>query len=96
MRRFFDVLLRPSISYRKTRKAFPFSLFRLPHQLCDGYRAASYLGFAAIALPCFGCIGLVRGAFLELGPKETATLISWCILFLIHYRLSGSWREAAA
>lgn len=83
-------------------KKFHFLYFRLPPlQLCDEMSGRFlYLGFAAMSLTIVsGAIWADEawGRFWNWDPKETASLITWCIyLFLIHYRLSGRWHAKRA
>jgi cytochrome c-type biogenesis protein CcsB len=83
-------------------KHFRFLYFRLPPlQPCDEMSGRFlYIGFAAMSLTIIsGAIWAEQawGRFWNWDPKETASLVTWCIyLFLIHYRLSGRWHAKRA
>jgi cytochrome c-type biogenesis protein CcsB len=78
-------------------KNFRFLYFRLPPlQVCDELlRRFLYIGFIAMSLTIVsGAIWAQQawGRFWNWDPKETASLVTWSIYFLlIHYRLSTKW-----
>jgi len=83
-------------------KKFRFFYFRLPSlQVCDELlRRSLFVGFTLMSLT------IVTGAFWaqqawgrywSWDPKETASLITWAIYFLlVNYRLSAGWRGRRA
>ena len=83
-------------------KNFRFLYFRLPSlQVCDELlRRSLFVGFFFMSLTIIsGAIWAQQawGSFWSWDPKETASLISWCIyLFLVYYRLSTNWRGRRA
>jgi cytochrome c-type biogenesis protein CcsB len=85
----------------KTKK-FRFLYFRLPSlQLCDELLSRFlYVGFIAMSLTIVSGVfwaQQVRGRFWSWDPKETASLITWGIYFiLVNYRLSSKWRGKRA
>jgi cytochrome c-type biogenesis protein CcsB len=84
-------------------KNFRFLYFRLPSlQVCDELlRRFLFVGFVAMSLTIIsGAIWAQQawGRFWSWDPKQTASLITWAIYFiLVNYRLSAKWhgRKAA-
>jgi cytochrome c-type biogenesis protein CcsB len=83
-------------------KNFRFLYFRLPSlQVCDELlRRSLYVGFVSMSLTIVtGAFWAQQawGKFWSWDPKETASLITWCIYFiLVNYRLSAKWRARRA
>jgi cytochrome c-type biogenesis protein CcsB len=83
-------------------KKFRFLYFRLPSlQVCDELlRRSLYVGFVAMSLTIVSGAFWAQqawGRFWSWDPKETASLITWGIYFiLINYRLSSKWRGRRA
>jgi cytochrome c-type biogenesis protein CcsB len=83
-------------------KNFRFLYFRLPSlQVCDELlRRSLCVGFIAMSLTIIsGAIWAQQawGNFWSWDPKETASLITWCIyLILVNYRFSSKWRGRRA
>lgn len=83
-------------------KNFRFFYLRLPSlQVCDDLMGRSlYVGFISMSLTIItGAIWAQQawGRFWSWDPKETASLITWCIYFiLMNYRLSAKWRGKRA
>jgi cytochrome c-type biogenesis protein CcsB len=83
-------------------KNFRFLYFRLPSlQVCDELlRRSLYVGFVSMSLTIVtGAFWAQQawGRFWNWDPKETASLITWGIYFiLINYRLSSKWRGRRA
>jgi cytochrome c-type biogenesis protein CcsB len=83
-------------------KRFRFLYFRLPSlEVCDELlRRSLYVGFVAMSLTIIsGALWAQQawGRFWSWDPKETASLITWCIYFvLLNYRLSNKWRGRRA
>jgi cytochrome c-type biogenesis protein CcsB len=83
-------------------KRFRFLYFRLPSlQVCDELlRRSLFVGFTSMSLTIVtGALWAQQawGRYWSWDPKETATLITWCIyLLLINYRLSSAWRGRRA
>ncbi len=83
-------------------KKFRFLYFRLPSlQVCDELlRRSLYVGFISMSLTIVsGAIWAQQawGKFWSWDPKETASLITWGIYFiLVNYRLSAKWRGRRA
>ncbi len=83
-------------------KKFRFLYFRLPSlQVCDELlRRFLYVGFIAMSLTIISGAFWAQhswGRFWSWDPKETASLITWGIYFvLINYHLSSKWRGKRA
>jgi cytochrome c-type biogenesis protein CcsB len=83
-------------------KNFRFLYFRLPSlHVCDELlRRSLFFGFIAMSLTIIsGAIWAQQawGRFWSWDPKETASLITWAIYFiLVNYRLSAKWRGKRA
>jgi cytochrome c-type biogenesis protein CcsB len=83
-------------------KKFRFLYFRLPSlQVCDELlRRSLYVGFVSMSLTIVSgafWAQQVWGRFWSWDPKETASLITWGIYFiLINYRLSSKWHGRRA
>jgi len=83
-------------------KNFRFLYFRLPSlQVCDELlRRSLFFGFVAMSLTIIsGAIWAQQawGSYWSWDPKETASLITWAIYFvLVNYRLSNNWRGRRA
>jgi len=83
-------------------KRFRFLYFRLPSlQICDELlRRSLYVGFVAMSLTIISGAFYAQqawGRFWSWDPKETASLITWGIYFiLMNYRLSNQWRGRRA
>jgi cytochrome c-type biogenesis protein CcsB len=83
-------------------KRFRFLYFRLPSlQVCDELlRRSLYVGFVSMSLTIVSGAFWAQqawGRFWSWDPKETASLITWGIYFiLINYRLSAKWRGRRA
>ncbi len=83
-------------------KKFRFLYFRLPSlQVCDELmRRSLYVGFIAMSLTIItGAFWAQQawGRFWSWDPKETASLITWGIYFvLLNYRFSNKWRGRRA
>lgn len=83
-------------------KRFRFLYFRLPSlQVCDELmRRSLYVGFVAMSLTIItGAFWAQQawGRYWSWDPKETASLITWGIYFvLLNYRLSNKWRGRRA
>jgi cytochrome c-type biogenesis protein CcsB len=84
------------------QKRFRFLYFRLPSlQVCDELlRRSLYVGFVAMSLTIISGVIWAQhawGRFWNWDPKETASLITWGIYFvLLNYRLSNKWRGRTA
>ena len=85
----------------KTKK-FRFLYFRLPSlQVCDELLHRSlFVGFIAMTFTIItGAFWAQQawGSFWSWDPKETASLVTWAIYFvLVNYRLSAGWRGRRA
>jgi cytochrome c-type biogenesis protein CcsB len=83
-------------------KKFRFLYFRLPSlQVCDELlRRSLYVGFVSMSLTIVSGAFWAQqawGRFWSWDPKETASLITWGIYFmLINYRLSARWHGRRA
>ncbi len=83
-------------------KNFRFLYFRLPSlQVCDELlRRSLFVGFVAMSLTIItGAFWAQQawGSFWSWDPKETASLITWGIYFiLVNYRLSAKWHGRRA
>jgi len=83
-------------------KNFRFLYFRLPSlQVCDELlQRALFVGFVAMSLTIIsGAIWAqyAWGQFWSWDPKQTASLITWTIYFiLVNYRLSSKWHGRRA
>jgi len=83
-------------------KRFRFFYFRLPPlQVCDDLlRRSLFAGFILMSLTIVtGAVWAQHawGRFWNWDPKETASLITWAIYFLlVNYRLSAGWRGRRA
>jgi cytochrome c-type biogenesis protein CcsB len=83
-------------------KKFRFLYFRLPSlQVCDELlRRSLYVGFVSMSLTIVSGAFWAQqawGRFWSWDPKETASLITWVIYFmLINYRLSARWHGRRA
>jgi cytochrome c-type biogenesis protein CcsB len=83
-------------------KNFRFLYLRLPSlQVCDELlRRSLYVGFIAMSLTIItGAIWAQQawGRFWNWDPKETASLITWAIYFImVNYHLSAKWRGKRA
>jgi cytochrome c-type biogenesis protein CcsB len=83
-------------------KNFHFLYFRLPSlQVCNElFRKSLYIGFASMSLTIISgafWAQQVWGRFWSWDPKQTASLITWVIYFiLLNYRLSSKWHGKRA
>jgi len=83
-------------------KRFRFLYFRLPSlQVCDELlRRSLFVGFVSMSLAIISGAFWAQqawGHFWSWDPKETASLITWGIYFvLVNYRLSTKWRGRRA
>lgn len=83
-------------------KNFRFLYFRLPSlQVCDElFKRSMFAGFILMSLTIVtGAFWAQQawGRFWSWDPKQTTSLITWCIyLLLVHYRLSAGWRGRRA